>query len=373
MNPPPLTSRFADYPRWAARLVLLLAAIALAVCVFVSLSPPLDEPQAPAEPSEERENDWTFYRDVVKRVHDGESYYDVLPSQFQKRKYTPFSIFNFRTPIYAWFLGSLPDPVWGQLILCILALAAMGLTYAAVRWNSGALPATAAVVCLTGGLAWCAFQDVVYAQEMWAAVLITLSIAAYGLDWWPVGLLAALAALFFRELSLVYCAIAFLLALRERRIGELACWLIGLAAYGAFMAIHSREVARLIPEQSSGQVLDWVRFGGVGFLLGTTRMNFFLAAIPLPGALWVTAVYLPLAMLGLAGWRGAMGTRTLLTVGAYLAAFSVVGQDFNKYWGLMYTPLLTLGLVWLPASVRDLLQAASSSMTQEERRVEKQA
>jgi hypothetical protein len=82
-------------------------------------------------------------------------------------------------------------------------------------------------------------------------------------------------------------------------------------------------------------------------------MHFLLIMLPLAA----TAVYLPLAMLGLIGWRGETGARAALSAGAYLAAFLFIGQDFNRYWGLMYTPLLSLGLVWAPAALSDLGRA----------------
>jgi hypothetical protein len=52
-----------------------------------------------------------------------------------------------------------------------------------------------------------------------------------------------------------------------------------------------------------------------------------------------------------------MGTRCLLMVLAYFMAFSVVGQWFNSCWGLLYAPLLTLGLAWVPPALGDLWRA----------------
>jgi len=60
---------------------------------------------------------------------------------------------------------------------------------------------------------------------------------------------------------------------------------------------------------------------------------------------------------GLAGWRGETGRRCLGTTVAYLAAFAVVGQPFNEYWGLLYAPLLPLGIAQAPAALRDLIQS----------------
>jgi hypothetical protein len=79
-------------------------------------------------------------------------------------------------------------------------------------------------------------------------------------------------------------------------------------------------------------------------------MNGFLLLMPQ----WVTAVYLAAAVAGLAGWRTPLGTRIGLTTCLYLTAFSVVGHNFNQYWGLLFAPLLCFGLARFPVSVRDL-------------------
>jgi hypothetical protein len=80
----------------------------------------------------------------------------------------------------------------------------------------------------------------------------------------------------------------------------------------------------------------WIQFGGLRFLLITSR-----AGLPLGFPFWVAALYLPLAVLGLAGWRGPVGIRVTATLAAYLVAFSVVGApSMNFYWGAIYAPLL---------------------------------
>jgi len=74
---------------------------------------------------------------------------------------------------------------------------------------------------------------------------------------------------------------------------------------------------------------------------------------------WVAALYLPLAVLGLAGWPNPVAVRVMATVGAYLLAFSVVGAPaMNFYWGAMYTPLLALGATWAVPACRDIVCAA---------------
>jgi hypothetical protein len=162
-----------------------------------------------------------------------------------------------------------------------------------------------------------------------------------------------LVALFVRELALPYCVISLALAAWHRRKPESAAWLVGLALYGLFMTYHALQVTGRLTGADLAHKTSWIQFGGVGFLLATARMNFLLMGLPA----WCTAVYLPLSLLGLAGWRGSMGHRVALATGAYAAAFAIVGMPVNFYWGLMYTPLLTFGFARSAISLRDLASA----------------
>ena len=97
-----------------------------------------------------------------------------------------------------------------------------------------------------------------------------------------------------------------------------------------------------------------MRFGGLTFVIAVTQMNACLVLLPV----WITVVFLALAMIGFAGWQTAWGTRIGLTACLYVAAFSVVGQEFNRYWGLMIAPLFCFGVAQAPAALRDLWRAA---------------
>jgi hypothetical protein len=44
---------------------------------------------------------------------------------------------------------------------------------------------------------------------------------------------------------------------------------------------------------------------------------------------------------------------------AFLAAFSIVGNPYNGYWGLLYVPILAFGVVRAPAAFVDLYQAVA--------------
>jgi hypothetical protein len=74
-------------------------------------------------------------------------------------------------------------------------------------------------------------------------------------------------------------------------------------------------------------------------------------------------------LLGLAGWSGAVGSRVGLTVGMYVAAFLFAGRPIHAYWGLMYAPLLPLGLVWAPRALGDLIRGICRGSVPDARQV----
>ncbi len=237
-------------------------------------------------------------------------------------------------------------------MIATIAAVALILSCAVMHRQGGIGWVVAGVFPLIGALYWCIDGDAFLSQELWSGILIALSVCFYAYDRWRLGLATGLAALFFRELALPYCLVAVVLAWRERRRAEVVAWMVGLSLYSVYMMLHVLAVAgRILPDDRLPA--SWLQFGGPAFLLLTCRMNAYLFNAPL----WLSALYLPIALLGLAGWRGWIGARLSLTAGAYVAAFAMVGQPFNDYWGLMYAPMLAFGFAAAPAVLRDLFSA----------------
>ncbi len=348
-----LTGRLAGWPRGARLLVLVLTVLAVAGCLTLALG---NEELRQGEPLG-CFRDYRFHAAVTERVRGGEDYYQAVPAVFREFDYRTWSIFNFRPPMHTWLLAGLPPPL-GRLLLMALGLGTWA-AGCALLWREGGRLwlgrwfAAAGAVALGGTLVWCFAGPVYLFAELWAGLLITLSVCAYGFGRWRWAVLAGLAALFLRELSLPYCGLALAVALLLWRRAEVLAWLGGLAAYGAFYAWHYHHAVALVavPAGLLG-TRRWLQFGGPTFLLQTCQaVNAFLVFL-LPW--WSVAIYLPLALLGLAGWRGETGLRAGLTVAVYLAAFCSVGSADNAYWGLLYAPTLALGVAWTPVALSDL-------------------
>jgi hypothetical protein len=77
--------------------------------------------------------------------------------------------------------------------------------------------------------------------------------------------------------------------------------------------------------------------------------------------MWAVALLLPFCLLGLAHWKSSLGTRTGLTVAAYALVFMVAGRPNNFYWGVLYAPILSLGLLHAPSAAYCLWTRSMSS------------
>jgi hypothetical protein len=116
-------------------------------------------------------------------------------------------------------------------------------------------------------------------------------------------------------------------------------------------------VQQLIGPNDVAHAEGWIRFGGAGFVISTVQMNAYLLLLPQ----WSSAVYLVLALLGFGAWNSPAGQRGGITAAGYLAAFAIVGQPFNQYWGSMLAPLLALGAGHGAVTLFRLYHAATQS------------
>jgi hypothetical protein len=351
----PDRSRFADLNRAQALAVGLLLCAAAGTLLFTAFAYDTRPPKlAVPEDDPASGDDFLLFHRLAEHVRAGENYHDAAFREMRAHRFPTGSPFNFRTPTYAWVLGVLPSDTWGRGLLMVIALAALVANFRADLSDLSLAGAVLGGLFLFGIAMWTWDPVSIYNQEIWASMLIALSLGLLGLGRRYPAIAVGVLALFFRELALPYCLLAGGVAFWHRRRLEAALWLSGVALYFLFLGWHAHEVfQRMTPEDQARS--DWLCFGGLKFDLVTSRMSELLYSAP--G--WVVAVYLWLALIGLVGWRGDRGSLAACTVVAYLAAFSVVGNPYNCYWGLLYTPLLAFGLPRAPAAIADLVHAFS--------------
>jgi len=341
--------------------------------------------------------DLALYRDVIADVRAGQSYYDAAESRIPQYGFPIRSPLNWRLPTYAWLFSRLPSLRWVQAVLVLLSIAALALAFSAQARLVGPYRAAFTTVFLFGVVRWSIDGYAYLAQEPWAATLLVISLAAHslaqwqrgrgresiaavachagqrqsqstpapvsdgvhdGTAWWSIiAITAGTVALNFRELALPYCLVAFLFAAWKRRWREAAGWAGGILLFVLLMGWHVWQVKLHTAgtAQPASDLSQWLRFGGLDFVLLTTRMNSLLFA----ARGWLLWLYLLLALAGLA--RGGDETSQLACLGAlgYLLVFAVLGRPENFYWGLLPAPLLAWGASSGPSAIMRLWQAAS--------------
>ena len=332
-----MATRLAGLSLWQRCLALAIVAAGMLMLSSFTLQPM--PPATGAAPGAAGQGDLASYQRIIEMMRAGEGYYRAAHEVLVADGYGTRSVFNWRTPAWPMLLAALP-PGWGQGVLAAVALAGLLLAYAVARRDGGLAPALLVLVGVGGSLGGLASPESVVFSEPAAGTLILFSIAAYGMGWRAAGVAAALAALFLRELAAPCVVVAALLALRERRWGEVGAFLVGGLAYAGYFGWHWSCVMQQLGPADRDYAEGWLQFGGLRFLVSAAGFNGLWSLAPH----WLPAVLVPLGVLGLWAWRG--GMLALVTVAAFLLLFAVVGKPFNYYWGALFTPLLMLGAAW---------------------------
>ena len=344
-------TRYASLTRKQAALILLCVGAAIACTLSIAPKQTLIPKSYDAKNADS--SDMALYQKTVRRIHGGENYYTALGGVLRSAHRPTSSVLNWRTPLHLTLVGILPGLAWSRVILAGLGLLALLSSFAIMTQAGFTALAVVQVLLMLGPLLVCFTAEGTYFAEVWAGALIAASVGFYAMGLRKPGIGFALLALFFRELALPYVCVCGLLAWRDKKRSEVLAFAIGIVAYIAYFAAHVIRVHSLLTPADLANPAGWLQFGGIAFLLRASCVGWLMILPP-----WVTAIYLPVSVLGLAGWTHPIARRVALTVGAYLAAFSVVGHFVNLYWGELYTPLLTFGAALGVASVYELIRVA---------------
>jgi hypothetical protein len=351
---------------WDARLTL----VGFAIVVLAGWTAGWGKEQLPQRPPaaqpapNQTAPDLALYAAIIADVRSGRDYYDAAHERIPQFGFPTASPLNWRLPTYAWLLSWLPNKCWIQAVLLLLGVMGLGLVFHAERLGSSIGQAAFTTLLMFGVLRWVLDGEAYLAQEVWAGVLVMISLASYAISerssaraWWRGAAIAsATLALLFRELALPYLLVAGGLALWRRRWIEAAFWCIGVMAFVDLLVWHVFNVQNQVGAHAGGAGLSqWLRFGGLDFVLLTTRMNSLLFFAP-PALLWL---YIVLSMFGLARRVEDASRLACVAALAYLAAFALVGRPENFYWGLMAAPLLAWGAGNSPAAIANAWRQAA--------------
>lgn len=341
-------SRFAGLRHGQARPVLALVALLLALCLTALL--PAAAPRILTAPGQ---TDIELYESIAAGVRGGGNYYAVTAQALRQGDYPLKPFFTFRLPTLALLQAALP-PALMRAMLYTLCFAVLLAWLIRLREGVARLPALiAGFVLLLGGMTANLQPELAGFHEIWAGLLIALSLALYQRDRWLDAVAFGLMAMLIRETAALYVLMmaAFALASGARR--EAAGWTGALGVFALVIMAHAWAVSQVVTISDPASP-GWSGLLGPGFFVRTMAVSTGFAALPL----WLGAVLIGLALVGWASWRSPLAARVLAMLTAYAVLIALFGRADTFYWGLMAAPLLPLGLAFAPDGLRDVAAAA---------------
>ena len=346
-------SRFAGLSRGKARVALaLLVLLLLGTLSALTVPQPAAVSGSPANRADD-EADIVLYEAIVDGVRHGGNYYDVAAQELRRGDYPLRPFVTFRLPTLAMVQSLMPN--WAVIGL-LWALAA-GVMFAWYRRLRPAFarppPLLIAMVLLAGGMGAFVQADLAAFHEVWAGLLIALSLALRRPGHWIAAAGVGAIALLIRETSALYVGIMVVLAWVEGDRREALGWASGLALLAVAVVAHAHAVAQVVTPVDPASP-GWAGMLGFGFFVEAMTLSTALRLAPM----WLAALLMGLTLFGWAAWRDLTGIRALATFSAYAVLIALFGRVDTFYWGLMVAPAILIGLAFVPDGMRDLIAAA---------------
>ena len=346
-------SRFAALSPQRARIALaLLAALLLATLLALASPGPPPVSHDPAARAEDQA-DVVLYETIVQGIRGGGDYYSVAAQALRAGDYPMRPFVTFRLPTLAVVQAALPKPVTLGLLYALTASVLLA-WYRRLRPAFARMPPRLiAMALLCGGLIAFVQGELASFHEIWAGLLIALSLAVRREDKWVEAVAIGLIAMLIRETAALYVGIMAVLAFAEGNRKEALGWAATVAIFAVVVALHAHAVAQVVRPTDPASP-GWAGLLGFGFFVKTMQLSTALDLAPL----WLAAPLVGLALFGWSAWNGPLALRALAIFAAYAALLGLFGRVDTFYWGLMIAPTLLIGLAFAPDGVRDLIAAA---------------
>lgn len=343
-------SRFAALGRARARLAIGVLVLLLLACLTALKVPdPAAVSTGPIGQSDQ--SDLMVYEKIVAGVRNGGDYYIVATDALRAGGYPLRPFFTVRMPSLAVMQAALPP--WGPTALLYLLAAYVGMVWG-FRLGEAlprTLPRIAALLLLLGSMLAFLQADLAAFHEIWAGLLIALSLGMRRPGRWLEPVAFALAAMLIRETAALYVLVMLALAWLEGERREALGWLAALALFAAALAAHAHAVAGVtgpLDPASPG----WNGLLGFGFFVKALSLATALQLLPMTAA----ALLVGLCLFGWASWNDPLALRMLVTLTAYAALIGIFARSDTFYWALMVAPVFLAGLVFVPDGLRDLFR-----------------
>ena len=357
-------NRFAHWPPLPARLLLVVLALLVAAAAMVPINSGKSAVKtsnfvenlvkdAAELPRRARDEDLALYDRAIARIAKGESYYHFIVAEHRAAHYPVRPGLAVRLPTLAYANAWLGH---GGLIAASILL--LGLVAFAWWRRFGDEPGgqryrLLAMALLLVGASLGLNRNFFVLHELWAGMLLALSMGLYRPGkYWP-ALLAAALALAIREHSLPFVLLMAAMALWRGDRREGLAWSLLAAVFLAALAVHLRIIAgQSLPSDPLSP--SWLELRGLSGWLSNVVLSSNLRALPH----WLAGPLVVLAILGWASWRTSAGTFATLLFLGYGLAFMIAGRGDNYYWGFMVSPVLLAGLAFAPMGLSALWRAA---------------
>lgn len=318
-------------------------------------------PESTSHSSGPADADLLLYTSIGQQMERGEGYYAAVADQQSQLGYPTRPAMTVREPTLAWFIDAVGGPAAARVILLGLAILASAVTVVRLRSVASTFAAWAVAGTLaTLSLLLMGWMDLVRLHEVWAGVLIAVSVGLRTRRRWSLSVVAGLAAALVRELAVPYLFVMLVLAWRDRRRREAIAWGAAISAWMVFYGVHVLRVVDLVPAGNTASP-GWLAVEGWPLFVEMIRSRSVLVLMPF----WISAVLVPVALLGWWSHRSSYATRVAWTLSGYAMAFMIVGRADTTYWGFLLAALVLPGLALVPKVPGRVANHRDSEISQE--------
>lgn len=366
---PAAYDRFATWRVWPARLALLVLGLLLGAAAIVPLTVGRgEEAKAPSivlahnkGADRPRDDDLKLYDRAIERIRHGENYYAFIVSEHRRADYPVRPGAAVRMPTLAYLDAAMGVDGDRPAPIAMAAAIALMIGVIAAWWgrlgDSGLDPSRrrigTALVFFGASLGLNRYYFVLH--ELWTGMLVALSLGLHRPEHnrWGGAVLAAALALAIREHVLPFVLLMGAMAAWRGAWKEAGAWAALVALFAVFYAWHLHLIAlQTVPTDKMGP--SWLALRGLGGFLSNTVLSSNLRFLPhqIAGPLTILMIF------GWASWRTSAGVTGLLLFSGYALLFSIAGRNDNFYWGAVITPVMALGLVFVPMGLGASVRAA---------------